>query len=246
LTYLNYYQEIVLPFSLLFLPLIILVGYWEETIGALWLTVAAALSMVGFNLMKVVTPTNAMISVMCYGVVFALIALINYDREKKDRERQTELEPREMELAAVKHKAFITREQIERYEKRLKGLVKLYEVSKELGTELELQTMLDEARQIVARIMQHHFKVTDKEPARLAIYIPAEDTNGFLRTGSRGLEVSDEGFPEKITAFDLKQWLGEDFNSVRINDVVEEERYQSFARVDGEAWDTKIKECESN
>jgi len=231
LTYINYYQETVLPFSLLFLPLILVAGYWEETIGALWITVAAALTMVGFNFMGLVTPTNAMISVICFGVIFTLIALINYDREKKIRERQIELEPKEMELAAVKHKAFITREQIERYEKRLKGLAKLYEVSKVLGTMLDLQNMLDEARLIVAQIMQHHFKVSDKESARLAIYIPAEDSNGFVRTGSRGLEVSDEGFPEKISAFDLKQWLGEDFNSIRIKDMFAEQRYQTFSRV---------------
>lgn len=231
MTFINFYQATTIPFVLLFLPLIMLAGYLEDTIGALWATGAAALATVVMIVFEMITPINSMVTVIGLGLTFGLIVLINYDREKKNKERQLEIEPQEMELAAIKHKAFITREQIERYEKRLKGLVKLYEMSKVLGTILELPVMLDEARMIIAQIMKHHFSRVNQEATRLAVYIPDEESSGFLRVGSRGLDVSDEGFPENISVHELKLWLGEDFNSVRVKDLRQEERYHSLSRM---------------
>ncbi len=229
LTYINYQQDAMLPFSLLFLPLIILAGYWEETIGALAVTVVSVLTMVALNLLRIVDPKNAMVAVVTFGMAFGLVALINYDRERKHRRRLEELTPKEQELAAVQQRVNTIREQIEGYEKRLRGLIKVYQVTKVLGGMIKLVPMLDEARLIVSGILSSHFRSANTEPARLAIYIPDEESSDFVRTGSRGLEISDEGFPEKITAKHLKRWLGEDLNSVLIEDLRQEERFRPFA-----------------
>jgi len=220
--------EVASNFSMLFLPLILLAGTLEETMGALIFTVVATLSIVASFLLQWIPQSAAVTQIVCFGCLFGFVALYNQDQDICYKTYLHSRELKEKELLKVERKAFMIRRQIEGYERRLKGLIKLYQVAKRLSGILKLEAMLDEARLEVAQILPRHFSANSEVDGRLAFYIPEEETSDFRRVSTPGHEISDEGFPDVFKITDLRQWLGETLSPIRIKELAADSRFQTL------------------
>jgi diguanylate cyclase (GGDEF)-like protein len=218
-------SEVAGHFSLLLLPLVLLAGTLRENFGALVFTVVAAITIVMGYLIQWIPQTTAVAQVVALGGLFGVVALYNQDRDLGYKVFRTAMDPKDKELLKVERKAFMIRRQIEGYEKRLKALVKLYEVAKELSGILKLESMLDEARLEVAQLLPQHFGAQSDEDVRLAFYIPEEESSDFKRVVTQDHEISDEGFPDVIRTENLRIWLGETFSPLRIKEMTSDPRF---------------------
>ncbi|MCD4813122.1 sensor domain-containing diguanylate cyclase [bacterium] len=218
-------SEVTGFFLLLLLPLILLASMLEDVIGAFIFTLLAALTVVGCYLNAWLPQSIAIVQVVTFGGLFGFLALQYKDRELLQKEYLDIREPKEKELLKIERKAFMIRRQIEGYEKRLKGLIKLYEVAKKLSGILKLETMLDEARVEVSQILPHHFQAQSEEDVRLAFYIPEEDTSDFQKVLTQEHEISDAGFPAKLKAVNLRSWLGDNYSPLRLKDLTADPRF---------------------
>lgn len=223
-------SEVSASYVLLLLPLILLAGTLEFTIGALLLAVASALALVTGHLLQWLPQSGAVAGIISVGLMTGFVALISQDRDVRIKAETQIREPKAHELLKVERKAFMIRRQIEGYKERLDGLIKLYQVAKKLSGVIKLETMLDEARLEVAQLLAQHFSANSDEDARLAFYIPGEESSDFLRVGLRGHEISDEGFPDQLPVLELKRWLGDSFGAVRIKDLASDPRFEEFSR----------------
>ena len=216
-------------FALLLWPLIILAGYWEDTPGALTVTVLSAITAVAGSLLGLISHAAAAADVIAMGLIFGLTMMLNRDWEARLKAHKAVRTPREKDLAKVERKARLIREQLEEYESRLKDLIKLYEGAKRLLGILELHPMLAEARSVVAQNFPRHFGPQADGQVRLAFYIPEEETNNFQKAEARGHEISDVGFPEKLASSDLHWEPDKILNPLRVGDMMLDSRLKVLA-----------------
>ncbi|MCK5241464.1 sensor domain-containing diguanylate cyclase [bacterium] len=222
--------EVIGKFSLLLLPLVLLAGILEENFGAMVFTVLATFAIVGAYLIQWIPQAPAVTQVVCLGCLYGVVALYNKDRDLGYKLFRRRMDPKDKELLKVERKAFVIRRQIEGYNKRLKALIKLYEVAKKLSGILKLESMLDEARLEVAQVLPHHFSAQSDEDVRLAFYIPEEESSDFQRAETQEHEISDEGFPDVLQTENLRIWLGETFSSLRIKEMTSDPRFHSLCQ----------------
>ncbi len=216
-------------FALLLWPLIILAGYWEDTPGALIVTVLGAITAVTGRLLGVISPAAAAADIIAMGLIFGLTVVLNRDWEARTKAHKAVRTPREKDLAKVERKARLIRGQLEEYESRLKDLIKLYEGAKSLLGILELHPMLAEARSVIARSLPRHFGAQADGQVRLAFYIPEEGTDNFQKVEARGHEISDMGFPERLSSSDLHREPDKILNPLRVEDMMLDSRLKVLA-----------------
>jgi diguanylate cyclase (GGDEF)-like protein len=212
-------------FTLLFLPLILLAGFWEDAPAALSVTLTATVSIVAGYILKWFPQKTAVSDIVGLGIAFGLVTVLCQDREISLRQQAEIRKRKDKDLLAVLQKATKIQGQMEISEKRLKVLIKLYEVTKKLSSIMELHAMLDEARSVAAKILPHHFSPHVEDSARLAFYLPDDETDGFRRAAAGGHAIPDEGFPERLNRGELVLCLGEDYNALSVRNL-EEERYR--------------------
>ncbi|MEW6516724.1 MAG: diguanylate cyclase [candidate division FCPU426 bacterium] len=213
-------------FALFLIPLVLLGGVLEFSIGIVVTSVLAVASLVaGFWLHWLPQPA-AVTALVAVGIASGLAALLSQDRDARLKAEAKERQPLEHELLRVERKGYQISRQIEGYKEKLDNLITLYQVAKKLSGTIKLESMLDEARVEVAQLFPQHFSDQSEEDARLAFYVPDDDSEDFLRVGLRGHEVSDEGFPDRLPAAEILAWLGDSYSAIRIKDMCADPRFR--------------------
>lgn len=216
-------------FPLLFVPLILLGAYLEGTFGALGTTLFSALSLAGAGFVQLLPRAAASADIFACGLTFGLSVFFILGHEGWVRSNAAVRVPREARLLKIERKARVIREQIEKYEQRLKTLTQLYDAGKKVMNILQLNTLVDEARTEMAKILPGHFLTPSDEKARLGIYLPDDQSGDFTRLRAQDHEISDEGLPQILTQKELRGWLGEDFSALPVKDVREDPRFAGLA-----------------
>ncbi|MCK5219629.1 diguanylate cyclase, partial [bacterium] len=216
-------------FALLLWPLIMLAGYWEDTPGALIVTILGAITAVTGSLLGVISHGAAVADIIAMGLIFGLTMMLSRDWEVLLKAHKDVRTPLERDLAKVERKARLIREQLEEYESRLKELIKLYEGAKRLLGILELHPVLTEARSLVAQSLPRHFGSQADKQVQLAFYIPEEGTGDFQKVEVRGHEILDMGFPEKLPSSDLHRKPDKLLNPLRVEDLTLDPRLKVLA-----------------
>ncbi len=213
-------------FAWLILPLILLAGFWESVRGAVVMTALGVGVVAGGHMLHWLSRSQATVDILAFGLVFGLTVVLGqaYDLWLKS-ESETRI-PQETKLLRVERKARIIHAQIEEHERRLKTLTQLYETAKTLMGVLDLATLIDEARTLVGKTFAGHFGSVMEAEARVAFYLPEEETGMFKRFASQGHEISDEGLPEAFAPEVLQSWLGEAFGPIKVRDVRRDARFK--------------------
>jgi len=167
--------------------------------------------------------------VLAFGLVFGLTAFFIQMHDAWLRSRAEEILPQEAKILKVERKARLIRGQIEESERRLKSLAQLYEAAKKLVGILELTPLMDEARTVVGRALPEHFGPQVENESRLAFYIPQDENSDYQRMDAHGHEVPDEGLPGRLAQEDLRRWIGDAFNPIRVRDLEQDIRFREFA-----------------
>jgi diguanylate cyclase (GGDEF)-like protein len=218
LVYLSRGQGAANGFPLLLLPLILLAGFWSHLKGALIATVLAAALIAAAHNLGWLPGTQATLYMLACALAFGLAVILTqaFDLWLK---REAEIRvPQETTLLRVERKARLIRGQIEENEIRLKTLTQLYDAAKKIMGILDLNTLLDEARTLVGKTLQHHFSAEAEADTTVGFYLPEEESGIFRRFASQGHEISDEGLPEQLPPENIRVWLGEAFGPLRIRD----------------------------
>jgi diguanylate cyclase (GGDEF)-like protein len=222
------FGDAINTFASLWIPLILLAGFWEGVWGALVVTLVFTLPLPLGVILGWFSSHKAGVDLLSAGITCGVVIVYQLMQEARQQEHGVVVAPLEAKLAKVERKARLIRHQIEEYELRLKGLTQLYESVKKLMLHLELPLLMDEARTIVAKTLTAHFGPPSEEEARLGFYVPEDASGDLVRYSAHDHEVSDEGLPERLPAVDLQHWLGETFGPLKIKDLNTEERFSAL------------------